>query len=78
MTKQEYCDKEIIKANLQDHIKKQVIKEIDLLMKLNHENIIKLYEYFDEAEKLHLILELYVSIKQINALDVWVEVYMMT
>jgi calcium-dependent protein kinase len=34
------------------------MKEVDILVKLDHDNIIKLFEYFDEPDKLHLILEL--------------------
>jgi serine/threonine protein kinase len=60
-TKIEYCDKQIDKSKLQEHVTKQVMKEVDILSRLHHDNIISLIEYFDNPNELHLILELYVT-----------------
>ena len=37
---------------------KRIYYEIELLRKLDHPNVIKIYEYFEDSEKICLILEL--------------------
>ena len=35
-----------------------ITREIDIMKKVNHKNIIKLYEIFDESKKMNLVMEL--------------------
>lgn len=41
-----------------DMLEKYLKSEIDLMLEIDHPNIVKLLYYFEEEEKMHLILEL--------------------
>lgn len=40
-----------------EHEKKKIIKEIDVMMQLDHPNIVKLYEYFLTNKAIFIIME---------------------
>lgn len=46
--------KEVIKSNL---MVDQLLQEIKIQFYCNHENILKIYGFFDDAESIYLILE---------------------
>lgn len=51
--------KEVAKEKLLMHnMSKYLNSEIDLMLNLDHPNIIKLFFYFEDEEKVYLILEL--------------------
>ena len=56
-TKQEIAMKKIQFSKLQNNVKDKVISEINILQKMNHVNIIKMYEYKFDGEFLLLITE---------------------
>ena len=47
--------KQLSKLNIDDLVKFQ--REIDILIKIDHPNIIKMYEYFESKNNLYLIME---------------------
>jgi len=53
----EVAIKKILFNKLHDHVKDKVISEINILQKLNHHNIIKLYEYKFDGKYIILITE---------------------
>jgi serine/threonine protein kinase len=56
-TKLEIALKKIIFNKLHDNVKDKVISEINIMQKMNHPNIIKLYEYKFEGDYILLITE---------------------
>lgn len=57
-TKNPYAIKMIIKAEMQEFDKMCLESEISVLRELPpHEHIIKIYDVFDEADCIHLVLE---------------------
>ena len=56
-TKIEIALKKILFTSLQSSIKEKVISEINILQKMNHINIIKLYEYKFDGDYIYLITE---------------------
>lgn len=53
--------KSVAKANLQRHVKNVsgfVRREVEVLRRLDHPNIVRLYEAFEDEENIHLVLEL--------------------
>ena len=56
-TKMEIALKRILFRNLQDNIKDKVISEINILQKMDHPNIMKLYEYRFEGDYIYLVTE---------------------
>jgi serine/threonine protein kinase len=56
-TKQEIALKKIYFNNLQNKMKERIIREINILKKINHINIIKLYDYKFDGEYILLITE---------------------
>ena len=56
-TKVEIAMKKILFNKLQSNVKDKVISEINILQKMNHNNIMKLYEYKFEGEYIILITE---------------------
>lgn len=54
-----YALKEINKKQLMDQIVIEYVeREIEIMLKINHKNIIKLYYYFEDDDFFYLILEL--------------------
>lgn len=57
-TKQIYAIKEINKKNLKDNnMVEQVSNEVKIMYSLNHQNILKLYNHFEDDTNIYLILE---------------------
>ena len=48
----------INKRYISDEEREKLLNEIDILKKLDHPNILKLYEYFEDSKNIHLITEL--------------------
>lgn len=57
-TKEYFCMKVVDKATLEPAVQEQVMLEFSRMQKLDHKNICKAYNSFDEPEKLYLQLEL--------------------
>ena len=55
-TKVSYACKELLKKSLSDY--EGLMREVNLMIKLDHPNIIKLYEYYENDKKIYLIMEL--------------------
>lgn len=68
VTKLEIAMKKIVFNTLNDNVKDKVISEINILQKMDHLHIIKLYEYKFEGNYIILITE-YCKDKD---LDVWI------
>ena len=56
ITKVSYACKELLKKSLSDY--EGLMREVNLMIKLDHPNIIKLYEYYENDKKIYLIMEL--------------------
>ena len=56
-TKQDIALKKILFSKLHNHVKDKVISEINILQKMNHKNIMKMYEYKFEGDYIVLITE---------------------
>ena len=56
LTKQSYACKELAKKSLSDY--DGLMREVNLMIKLDHPNIIKLYEYYETEKHIYLIMEL--------------------
>ena len=56
MTNQYLACKELIKKSISNY--EGLMKEVNLMIKLDHPNIIKLYEYYEDENKIYLIMEL--------------------
>ena len=54
-TKEEYAVKIIDKSKVEDM--QDIDREIEIMGKVDHQNVIKLYEVFDEPKKMNLVLE---------------------
>lgn len=46
------------KINLKPKDQKRFLYEIELLKELDHPNIIKVYEYFQDPEKIYIVMEM--------------------
>ena len=55
-TKVSYACKELLKKSLSDY--EGLMREVNLMIKLDLSNIIKLYEYYENDKKIYLIMEL--------------------
>lgn len=49
ITKQSFACKELLKKSLSDY--EGLMREVNLMIKLDHPNIIKLYEYYENEKK---------------------------
>lgn len=47
----------LYKSNMSDDEEKQLINEISILSDLDHPNIIKMYEYFQDEKRYYIITE---------------------
>ena len=56
LTNQSFACKELVKKNVSDY--EGLMREVNLMIKLDHPNIIKLYEYYEDEKKIYLIMEL--------------------
>ena len=56
ITKASYACKELQKKSLSDY--EGLMREVNLMIKLDHPNIIKLYEYYENDKSIYLIMEL--------------------
>ena len=56
MTKANYACKELQKKSVSDY--DGLMREVNLMIKLDHPNIIKLYEYYENDKSIYLIMEL--------------------
>ena len=56
ITKQSFACKELLKKSLSDY--EGLMREVNLMIKLDHPNIIKLYEYYENDKNIYLIMEL--------------------
>ena len=56
LTKQSYACKELAKKSLSDY--DGLMREVNLMIKLDHPKIIKLYEYYETEKHIYLIMEL--------------------
>ena len=56
LTKQSYACKELAKKSLSDY--DGLMREVNLMIKLDHPNKIKLYEYYETEKHIYLIMEL--------------------
>lgn len=56
-TKQEIALKKILFDRLENKVKDRIVTEINILQKVNHKNIIKLYDYKFDGEYVILIME---------------------
>ena len=56
LTKQSYACKELAKKSLSDY--DGLMREINIMIELDHPNIIKLYEYYENEKNIYLIMEL--------------------
>ena len=54
---QEYVLKKIIIKNMKQKHQKEAIKEVQILRKVNHPNIIKYYTSFIDEEYIYIIME---------------------
>ena len=58
-THQSYAGKIIKKSSLiKSRTKQRLINEIKIHQSLNHENIVKLYHYFEDSENIYILIEL--------------------
>lgn len=48
----------IYKANASPEEQKKILNEIDILRQLDHPNIVKIYEYFEDAKFIYIVMEL--------------------
>ena len=54
----DYALKVISKIHIEKlQLQKQLNREIDILMKISHEHIIKLYAAFEDHQQIYLVLE---------------------
>ena len=56
ITKSSYACKELQKKSVSDY--EGLMREVNLMIKLDHPNIIKLYEYYENEKSIYLIMEL--------------------
>ena len=56
LTKANFACKELQKKSLSDY--EGLMREVNLMIKLDHPNIIKLYEYYQTEKSIYLIMEL--------------------
>ena len=56
ITNQNFACKELIKKSISNY--EGLMKEVNLMIKLDHPNIIKLYEYYEDEKNIYLIMEL--------------------
>jgi calcium-dependent protein kinase len=56
ITNQSYACKELLKKSLSDY--EGLMREVNLMIKLDHPNIIKLYEVYENEKNIYLIMEL--------------------
>ena len=56
ITKAQFACKELQKKSLSDY--EGLMREVNLMIKLDHPNIIKLYEYYENEKSIYLIMEL--------------------
>ena len=56
ITNQSFACKELQKKSVSDY--EGLMREVNLMIKLDHPNIIKLYEYYEDEKKIYLIMEL--------------------
>ena len=56
ITNQNFACKELIKKSISNY--EGLMREVNLMIKLDHPNIIKLYEYYEDEKKIYLIMEL--------------------
>lgn len=58
-SKQAYALKRVDKAGIErNKLKEQLLSEILLLNSLNHENVVKLFTYFEDSKEVYQVLEL--------------------
>ena len=56
ITNQNFACKELVKKSISNY--EGLMREVNLMIKLDHPNIIKLYEYYEDEKKIYLIMEL--------------------
>ena len=56
ITNQSFACKELQKKSVSDY--EGLMREVNLMIQLDHPNIIKLYEYYEDEKKIYLIMEL--------------------
>jgi calcium-dependent protein kinase len=56
ITNQNFACKELIKKSISNY--EGLMREVNLMIKLDHPNIIKLYEYYEDEKNIYLIMEL--------------------
>ena len=50
--------KTIQKANLSEENRKEFMNEVDVLKEMDHPNIIKIFEFYEDANSYHIVTEL--------------------
>ena len=53
--------KVIQKSKLKEQDLEKVVREVEIMEKLKHENIVRLIDVFEEAETVNIVLELYAA-----------------